>query len=234
MEPNIVQSRPNQFSEAELLDLASYVCNLSPENIFLIGGGLILPEIVGYKRLRFRSCDLDFIATEDGIDDALEKHEFESAAFYGFNEVDGYATYMRDVFIALSTLNLRGYEVPQSFEVRKHETSQGVVYSIPHELNLAMKIRRGVSKGHIYGKDGLDFASTVTGLHLDDKTLDVQEMCGYMNAGVCESCQLTSNLKCTDLLKMHGTHNISKDYRQLVGDTADKITEEMEAYCKKN
>jgi len=227
----------NRFTEEEILSVASTVCSISPGNILLIGGGIILPQIIGYKRLRPRSDDLDFIANDKGISRALDQYDLQLEPASRHPEMHGVSqyTYLDGILVAISHNRIRGYEIPPMVheEAMVRQTSQGTIHTITFELNTALKIRRGVSKTdrpHVYAKDGCDFASMVVSGYLSGEEFDIEKWFGYMDSGVCDSCNLTGSTKCMDQLAV-GERNLESRYRDLFRNTLNECRNRVSEYC---
>ena len=221
----------NKFSEAHILKIASDICNISPSNILLIGGGMVLPEITGFKRLRARSNDLDFIVNGRGFSDALNSEMFQERNFVENGRI--VYTSVNGMTVALFVNGVRGYDIPREiyeFPIVK-KTSLGIIYHIPWELNTALKIRRGLTKGHIYAKDAQDLASMVMGGEVNGNSFNVTALKGYMQNGVCDSCGLGSYLKCLEQLRQ-GTDNLRERERPAVLSVIDVCGSEFGEVCK--
>jgi hypothetical protein len=218
----------NRFSEAHLLKVASSVCLNSPGEIVLIGGGAVLPEITGFQRLRSRSDDLDFIARE-----AVILPENTSWIKIPEGKGPGLYSYIEGVSIAVFFSQIRGYELPEAaFEsALEISTSQGRLYAVRPELNMALKIRRGASRGHIFAKDGLDFAAINSGLELRGEPFDARAFSGYMAAGVCDACRLQSSLECLAELEK-GKGNLRRSMVPAYEQTVYDCREQIEQLCK--
>ncbi|MFH1307935.1 MAG: hypothetical protein ABIH72_03715 [archaeon] len=224
----------NKFSASELLRLASSICNLSSGNILMIGGGMVLPEVIGYKRLRQRSDDLDFVVNNQGLQKLSKIYEIKPASLIIPNIGEGSYYSVKDgITIALFHDGVKGYDISKEVfaEGLEVKTSQGVVNTIPHELNIALKIRRGASKTHIYSKDALDFASTIVGLSLNGPGFDYENWARYMSQGVCTSCNLTRG-NCIESLE-EGVKNLEKKYRATVSNAASHCKEYTKEICMK-
>ena len=224
----------NRFSEKHLLQVAVEICNCSPGNILLIGGGAVLPEITGFKRLRPRSNDLDFIVNSAGkvsLDSSYDLDNSDSLLLFGDPSIK--FIYIREVLIGLFIKHLRGYQLQEQDykDALVINTNQGNIHTIRPELNLALKIRRGAVNNHVYAKDGLDLASIIAGMQKKGEKFDLERFSRYMQRGVCEDCQLGSNQKCFDQLQS-GEHNLKAEYRLNFYETLNRCRKEARLYCK--
>ena len=201
--------------EKTLLEIASHYSNLSPHNILVIGGTLTLPEISGYKRMRSRSRDVDFIVNDLGLEAILSSEPTKREE--DFNPlVNGgaYITEKNELYAAFFHNEIRGYVIPEEIFSSgiPRETSVGTIYTIPEELNLALKIRRGVhSKGKIYGKDVLDAASMIIGMEMSGREFDAEAFAGYTVNGTCRDASLNQLLGYVSRF-MDAVNNIGKEH----------------------
>ncbi len=226
----------NRFSEKELLKVSSEVCNVSPQNIILIGGGTILSELIEYRRLRERSDDLDFIANDTGFGDASNFYDLRPASsMIPQATSECYATFVDGIFVGIFYNQIKGYDIPPGIYRKSlvKETSQGIVYVTPPEFNIALKIRRGASKGKIYGKDGLDFASICISMSRQNQEFDVDTFSNYMQSGVCESCRLPVGKGCIDYLET-GVTNLPKNLRNIYLETTERCKTSIRNLCRHN
>ena len=217
----------NPSGERELLRIASYYCGLLPGSILAIGGTLTLPEVSGYKRMRLRSNDVDFIVTDLGLECLLTEGDVVDL---GFGK-DVYGVMADDVIAAFFHNNIKGYEIPgRAFsESVRRETSEGTIYTISGEMNTALKLRRGISaKGRIYGKDALDTASTFTGMRLQGEEFGYVSFADYMTNGTCDACTLSSPFECIRGLESGVNHlpdEHKEDYVQFLKRCTDTLNE---------
>ena len=225
----------NRFSEEHLLRVASLICLASKGNILLIGGGAALPEIAGYKKLRPRSEDLDLIANGMGMRRLLQRYDFVPEHAFGLPRVDGGSqiTYVNDVLVAVFQDNVRGYDLPREAfsdaDIRR--TSGGLVYAASPELNVALKTRRGLSRGHIYTKDALDFATMATGADLKGHKFDAEKWAQYMMGSVCDICELYGNVTCVENLSV-GSKNLKRTYRPIFEKTCEDCRDAIYDFCR--
>ena len=240
--------------EKKLLEVASYYSSISPGNIVAIGGTLTLPEISGYKRLRLRSGDVDFVVNDEGLE-ALLKEEPAIETFslpepHGV-VASGYEVERMGVLAAFFHNEIRGFKIPEEAfsEATLKEASAGPVYVVPNELNLALKIRRGLEKiGEVYGKDGLDAGSTIMGMERSGKQFDSESFVKYLVEYVCSDYSQPTLLEAISRFGDYLTQLPKKDRRpymeQLALSTAwieerknyqhEQRNQEREIYVLKN
>jgi len=193
------KAKGNNFSEHQILRVASKVCSISPGDILLIGGALALPEVAGYKRLRNRSDDVDCVVSDAGLEQITEMLSLRRECEIKPTKGEGcYFAQMDGMTVAFFHRDLRGYALtPDMFEeslIRK--TTHGTVSIIRPELNIALKIRRGISKGKIYGKDGKDFATIALGMERQGEHFSAERLREYLARGVCQICNFGVPVHC--------------------------------------
>jgi hypothetical protein len=199
-------SRPT-VTEDELIRIAQFVCSYSPGNILLIGGGCVLSETAGYRRMRGLSDDLDFIANEEGLEAVKMPLNVGTNYKNGKPSDCRNVTYINDVLIGFFEKEIRGWKIPEEVFQRPRtvQTAAGeTIYMIPAELNIALKIRRGASrtdKPRIYGKDALDAASIFLGMEKNSESFDQKAFISYLLQGVCADCRLSEHKGCLMALR---------------------------------
>lgn len=209
-------------SEDQLLRVARFVCAYSPGNILLIGGGCVLSETAGFRRLRGLSDDLDFIVNDEGLDAVKVPLNLGDTFKNGEIASGGNVNYVNDISVGFFHKEIKGWKIPESvFERPKAQsTSFGIVYMIPAELNLALKIRRGASREenpHIYGKDALDAATTITGMRKRGESFNVSLFLQYLTQGVCADCKLLGYIECMNSFR--------RSENQLFGEDRERYSE---------
>lgn len=211
--------------------MASTITSASPGNILLLGGGAALSEIAGYQRLRGRSDDLDFIANDQGLEALARQHDMKPWHVEG----TGYATFVSDVFVCVFHPTVHGLVVDASVYLAAivRQTGQGPVHTVPVETNLAMKIRRGASRDqpHIYGKDGIDAATMVTGLRVLNTPFDHASFGAAMQR-TCESCRLGEPLACLDAIERYGSQQLPRKERPYFEGVVAICKRELEQQCR--
>lgn len=223
-------------SEQDLLKIASFVCNYAPGEILLIGGGCVLQETARYKRMRNISDDLDFILSDEGLV-AIEQPLSLRDTYSDGEKAGARVAYINDILLGFFHKELRGWSIPHEvFEhPRVEQTSQGKIYMISPELNVALKIRRGASKieqPHIYGKDVLDFASIHSGMYECRQNFNSELFASYMARTTCKDCRLSTNRACIMCFKksesqLHGA------VREAYAQTLEQCTSLLAHCCQK-
>lgn len=225
----------NRFTEEHLLSVASYACRLSEGNVLLIGGALSLPQVSGYPKLRPRSEDLDFIVNDEGLNALCCSNIIcaREGSITGSPEMGGYLAWINDVTMVFFHGTIRGY--PLSDEIFGspvfRKTSEGVVATIRNELNIALKIRRGLTRGGIYGKDKLDFASAVLGLKGSGEDFDASLLSDFMSPDVCNACQIGEPYGCMSAMS-EGAHNLRAGDRTVFFSKVKECAERLEDVCR--
>lgn len=230
-----MQSRKkmNNFTEDELLDASSRICNSSPGNVLLIGGGTVLPGIIHFQRLRGRSDDLDFITNDEGFEALSSEYILNPAKNMGINDEECYYMYADRILVSFFYNHIRGLNIPEEAyqDCLVSHTTHGDIYTIRPELNIAFKLRRGMSKGHIYTKDGFDYASIISGLNADGMEFDSEALAEYLHAYGCESCIFSSKASCIHELEK-GSSNLGKQYRDYFSNVSAKCVDAVSKYCR--
>lgn len=150
----------------------------------------------------------------------------------GLAQQDGVFTYLNGIWVCIFINSIRGYTIgPEIYDAAAQVvTSEGPLHTIPPELNIALKIRRGLSNGHIYRKDGCDFASVTIGLDRKGRCFDHAQFSRYMNAGVCDTCTLSSPYECIDELEK-GKSNLARTYFPILEQTTERCRKGLEGIC---
>jgi hypothetical protein len=222
----------NIFSAVKLVKTAVDFCGLSKGNILLMGGALSLPEISGFRSVRERSSDLDFIVNSDGLSKIepvckLRRYDeaSKSGAYMGNHDGVDLAFFLNDV---------KGYDVSGVFGRAVHKkTELGEVFTVPYELNAALKVRRGSFslKKRMYGKDGLDFAVAVHSKKLSFVDFSAQVFASYLKS-VCESCELGYRFACLSEFEKQAQNGIRLEERRLVFDKVSECRNSLDRQCR--
>lgn len=222
----------NIFSGVKLVQTAVGLCNLSQKNILLMGGALSLPEISGFRSVRERSADLDFIVNSNGLASVEKVHKLrrydESA------ELGAYMANFDGVELAFFHNDIKGYDVGRVFEnVVQRKTEFGDVFTVPYELNIALKVRRGSfsSKQKMYGKDGLDFAVAVHSKKLSFDDFSAQVFASYLKS-VCEECQLGYRFACLTEFDKQAQNGTSLVERAVVFEKTAQCRNALDGQCR--
>lgn len=222
----------NIFSGVKLVQTAVEMCNLSRKNILLMGGALSLPEVSGFRSVRERSADLDFIVNSDGLSSVESVHKL--SRYDSSSQAGAYMAILDGVELAFFHNDVKGYDVRGAFERSvQRKTSLGDIFAVPYELNLALKVRRGSSspKHKMYGKDGLDFAVAVHAKKLSFESFSAQLFASYLKS-VCAECQLGSRLACLAEFDKQAQNGIRIDERKVVFDKVAECSNALEAQCR--
>ena len=187
-----VRDRENRIpEERELLEVASYYSTLSERDILVIGGTLALPELSGYKRLRLRSRDVDFVVNDRGLETILAdgpiKRQTDFPEIIQEDPPEGeegsYIAERNGLYATFYHNDVKGSRIPEKefSEAILKKTSEGQVYVISNELNLTFKMLRGIQKkGYILGKDAQDAVSMIVGSHLSGPEFNAEKFRDYL------------------------------------------------------
>lgn len=222
----------NIFSSVKLVQTAVDFCNLSKGNILLMGGALSLPEISGFRSVRERSSDLDFIVNSDGLSCVesvckLRRYDESSKSGAYIGNRDG-------VDLAFFHNDVKGFDVRDVFgRAVQRKTASGDVFTIPYELNIALKVRRGSSspKQKMYGKDGLDFAVAVHSKKLSFGDFSAQVFASYLKS-VCGECNLGYRFACLAEFGRQAQNGVRLEERSLVYDKIAQCGNALEGQCR--
>jgi len=224
------RSTKNIFSAVKLVKTAVDFCGLSKGNILLMGGALSLPEISGFRSVRERSSDLDFIVNSDGLSQIesvcnLKRYDeaSKSGAYMGNHDGVDLAFFLNDV---------KGFDVSGVFSRAVHKRTEfWDVFTVPYELNAALKVRRGSLKKRMYGKDGLDFAVSVHSKKLSFEDFSARVFASYLKS-VCESCELGYRFACLYEFEKQVQNGLRLDERSLVFDKVSECRSALENQCR--
>ena len=213
-------SRLKESSEdLNRLQSARYFGSLSWKNVLGIGGMLAIPEISGYKRLRKKSEDLDFIVNDAGLDAILrnEPVRIDSDSLPG-SSAEWYVVEKNGISCAFLHNEIRGYKIPEkAFEEAVYkETIVGPVFTISPELNVALKVRRSTYQNEdVHGKDALDAASIIIGMQLSGREFNHEAFVDYLIDATQDHCSTDGLLERIDQLGKVAANNLPKKDRQL-------------------
>lgn len=223
-------------TEREMLKIARFVCRYSPGNILLIGGGCVLSETAGYPRLRGLSDDLDFVVNDEGLE-SIRKPLNLRGNYKNGQPSSAQISYVNDILTGFFHREIRGWKIPEEIfeKPRVKPTSEGVVYMIPAELNVALKIRRGASRKenpHIFGKDTLDAASIFIGTRKLGEKFDARTLVSHIREGVCGDCNLPEHRECVANLKQSGKQLVDGDRSRYL-EFIDLVDSSLKEVCPK-
>ncbi len=194
-----------------------------------------MPEISGYPRLRKRHPEIDFVANDEGFERLNKDYNLRSPKEIGYDDVDGGFTYKDEIFLGIFHNNVRGYNFPQeAFQSPwARITSQGLIYSISPELGIFLKLRRGVMKGRMYGKDSLDSASILLGMKKRNKKIEVSKLKKLLSSECCPFCPFQECTQCLTQLESKYI-NISLKDRPVFLNIIKELKVEIAPLCKHN
>ncbi|MCX8178436.1 MAG: hypothetical protein N3D75_01245 [Candidatus Aenigmarchaeota archaeon] len=198
--------------EQNILRVIAFVCKFAPGEIMLLGGSMIHPEILGVRRARPPSLDIDFYTKKEGLERI--HHLTEKHPKYGlpYTTIEG-------LTVGFYVGNIKGLEI--DVKPVSVSTKFGIIYIIPPDLNAALKVRRGIQKkGEIYGKDIYDILAILS--------QEGSQFPEYMNRYVCPECNLRSKYGCIhEILNGKPTQSLPSEYQkgiQTLINSKDKIS----------
>ena len=215
--------------DALRLKVASYYCALSPGNVLGLGGMLAIPEISGYARLRKGSEDLDFIVNDKGME-SVSGHESlrKEKDFIPGSEAEWYVTEKDGVTVTILHNEIRGYRMPEKAfaEAVRRETAGRVLYTIPDELNAALKICRSTyQNSKIHGKDAFDITSTILGMQSSGREFNPEAFTDYLIEATISHAVPEDLLERLDQIGKFAATNVRKKDRQSLLDTLEVSAE---------
>lgn len=222
----------NIFSSVKLVQTAVEFCNISKGNVLLMGGALSLPEISGFRSVRERSSDLDFIVNSDGL--ASVESVCNLKRYDEFSKSGAYMGNRDGIDLAFFHNEVKGFDVRDVFErAVQRKTSAGEVFTVPYELNIALKVRRGSSsaKKRMYGKDGLDFAVAVHSKKVSFGDFSAQVFASYLKS-ICAECELGYRFACLAEFSKQAQNGVRLEERSLVFDKVSQCRNSLEGQCR--
>ena len=230
-----INEDPEDFVRLELI---RHYCAFSWRNVLGIGGMLSIPEISGYKRLRKKSSDLDFVVNDEGLEALLsnERTTIDRDSLPG-SSAEWYVAEKNGISVVFLHNEIRGYELPEKAftESVYTETIAGPVFTISVELNSMLKVRRATYQNHdVHGKDALDVASTIVGMQLSGREFNHEAFADYLIDGTREHCSPGELVKRIEKLGRAAANNLPRKHRELLlgplERTADYIREKADYY----
>ncbi|MDP3986826.1 MAG: hypothetical protein Q8P81_01220 [Nanoarchaeota archaeon] len=150
--------RKNRPSEETLVKYMAEIDALLKSNVVVMGGFCANPSVLGFRKMRRTSNDLDCVTDGDGIQSL--KETFDGRLFRTENHGDVFLDY-NGVPVGFDVRETHSWEVPQSlaYSSRRIESAFGGFNVISPEFLIALKARRSILKGRYFGKDALDTAN---------------------------------------------------------------------------
>lgn len=129
-------------------------------NVIVIGGFCVHPKLLGFRKMRRLSNDLDCITNEKGIKTLHEN--FKNELFQTENYGDLFMEY-RGLPFSFDVNETHEWKIPKDFysESREFNIKDIPLNTISPEYLITLKSRRALHKGRVFGKDKLDTANVI-------------------------------------------------------------------------
>ena len=165
------------FEEDYLVNSMAEINNFLKGNVIVMGGFCACSKILGFRKMRRASNDLDCITNEEGFH-LLNKH-FNGQIFQTSSFGDLFLEYHK-IPVGFDIDETHDWKIPQQFldDVRTFNFPSGEITSISPEFLIALKARRSIMKKRFYGKDALDTANMVLApvYRTDLSSIDYQKL----------------------------------------------------------
>jgi hypothetical protein len=152
----------NRPSSDHILRSMAEMDEIMGKHVIAFGGFCVHPSILGFRKMRKSSNDLDCITDEEGVTMLNERFHGNPMFFRTENYGDLFLEY-NGVPFSFDVGETHDWKIPQDFFERSTRffVNYGGINSVSPEYLLALKIRRSVKTGKVFGKDKLDFANVV-------------------------------------------------------------------------
>jgi hypothetical protein len=147
--------RNNHPHTEDILKSMLEISRIMNEEVIMIGGFCVHPELLGFRTIRRPSNDLDCVTNENGIQRLYE--QFGDNLFQTLNYGDVFLDYNKMPF-GFDVKETHGWHIPEDFylDIKSFKIDGTNIKTISPEYLIALKARRGAVKSRIYGKDRLD------------------------------------------------------------------------------
>jgi len=159
----------NEYGEVapkeSLLRASTELYRLSGEDTIVVGGHAVLPDFLGYRKMRKRSGDIDSVAREQGVRTLVSSGGSWEDLHYGIREEELFLS-MSSVPVGVSLDKIHDWDVPRDFR------GSSIVFEVPGmgqlrvaspEYQIMLKLRRGRHcmdcNRPFYGKDRVDITN---------------------------------------------------------------------------
>ncbi len=157
-EEDLTRYRENRPSSEVMLSTMAELDQLMDHDVILIGGLSATSKLLGYRKMRKTSNDLDCVTSYHGID--LLHKLFGDQLFVTENYGDLFLDY-NGIPCGFDVGETHGWEIPSDFfdQTRTFNFGEQRITTISPEYLFTLKLRRTLFKERIYGKDKLDLAN---------------------------------------------------------------------------
>lgn len=152
--------RSQKFDEDYLIQAMSEIDKALEGNVIVMGGFCACSKILGFRKIRRTSNDLDCVTNEEGI--KLLHESFKDKIFQTTNYGDVFLEY-NHIPVGFDVDETHGWTIPPEFasDSRRFNFNFGGLTSISPEFLIALKARRSILKKRFYGKDAIDTANMI-------------------------------------------------------------------------
>ncbi len=143
------------FDEDYLIRAMTELDEISEGNLIVMGGFCACSKILGFRKMRRTSNDLDCTTNEEGLN--LLYQRFGAELFQTTDYGDVFLEY-QGIPVGFDIDETHGWKIPESFEqdARRFSFETGNLTSISPEFLITLKARRSILKNRFYGKDAVD------------------------------------------------------------------------------
>lgn len=159
-ESEFIQYRNHHPPSEEILKSMLDINKIMNEDVIVIGGFCVHPELLGFRTIRRLSNDMDCVTDEEGIKKLYST--FGERLFQTLNYEDVFLDY-KGIPFGFDVKETHSWKIPEDFYVdaRDFKIDGANIKTISPEYLIALKARRSVVEGRIYGKDRLDTISLI-------------------------------------------------------------------------
>ena len=151
-------------SSNDLLEASTGLYRNSGNDTIVVGGHVVLPELLGLRNMRKPSGDIDSVASEQGIRRLFNTTDLYGNVHYGSKECELFLE-LNGIPIGVSLDKIHDWDVTDDFRQSslEIETEKGKVRVALPEYQIMLKLRRGYhcmeTNRPFYGKDRIDIAN---------------------------------------------------------------------------
>ncbi|MFW6283329.1 MAG: hypothetical protein ACOC1P_04730 [Minisyncoccales bacterium] len=208
-EEDMKKYRNNDPGSEEVLNSMLEVNKILEGNAIVIGGSSVHPKLLGFRKMRKLSNDLDCITDEKGIRTLYEN--FKDKLFQTTNYGDVFMEY-KSLPFGFDTNETHGWEIPEDFfsDAVEFNLTNPPLKTISPEYIITLKSRRAMEKGRVFGKDKLDTANVILAPYFKEE----KEKKNYVDIE-----------KTASLMRRHSFGNLegAKDYIESLGQARDHL-----------
>ena len=210
-ERDMKKYRNNNPRSDKVMNTMLDISNTLDGDVVVIGGFCVHPKLLGFRKMRKLSNDLDCITDEKGIKTLYEN--FKGRLFQTTNYGDVFMEYNTLPF-SFDTEETHGWKIPHDFYLDSVEFNikNTPLNTISPEYLITLKSRRAMEKGRVFGKDKLDTANVILAPYFNKDTEN--KKLDYVNLE-----------KTASLIRQHSFNNLeqAKNYIESLGQAKDHL-----------